>query len=132
MVRWLAVGLALALTSATINVIMYARSTGSHGWVVPAQIILFSTAAIYVARAAGPAWLSRVLLVGALGAGVGVMLEAWLLPYAVQRLARDTVFIVAGSLSDRLLIALWLAGVAAAGSAVVGWLTVRISSQAAA
>jgi hypothetical protein len=134
MLRWFAVGLALALTSSTINVLTFAQrpESGSHGILVLAQIILFSTAAALVALAARPAWLSRVLLVGALGAGVGVMLEWWLLPAAVQRFAHDTVFIVGGPLSGRLLIALLLATIAAAGSAVIGCLAVRIVSRAAA
>jgi hypothetical protein len=134
MLRWLAVALALALTSAIMNVLTIARSpvSGSHGLLVLAQIILFSTAATFVALAGSAAWLSRVLLVGALGAGVGVMLEWWLLSAAVQIFARDTVFVVGGPLSERLLIALWLASLAAAGSAVIGWLVVRISSWAAA
>lgn len=134
MLRWLAVALALALMSAIINVLTFARSheSGSHGILVLAQIVLFSTAATFVALAGSVAWLSRVLLVGAVGAGGGVMLEWWLLPAAVQRFARDTVVVVGGPLSERLLMALWLASVAAAGSAVVGWVAVRISSWAAA
>jgi hypothetical protein len=106
--------------------------SGSHRLLLLAQIILFSTAATFVALAGSTAWLSRVLLVGALGAGVGVMLEWWLLPAVVQRFARDTVFVVGGPLPGRLLMALWLASLAAAGSAVIGWLAVRISSWAAA
>jgi hypothetical protein len=119
-----------ALISAAINVVAFVRFAAAPSNVpFVTQLLLFSAAAGWTALSSEGPWVARTVTVGALGAGLGALLERWIyLPSCCGLLAIPCFWCMA-RLATR---SSWLAALAAAGSLSVGWIAVRVRAQAAA